>query len=164
MSVSYIKNEAKCPTGLLLLVTGLLLAAGCGELKPNYETPTINVSYFRPLPGTGIAPRFGIGLHVINPNDFALEVRGISYTVSLQGQKIVVGVARDLPTVPAYGEADIDLQAATDVISSIKLITGLMRDPQQVISYELDARLDIKGFARKVHVVREGEFSFAGRK
>ena len=149
---------------LMLCLAGILLAAACGELKPDYETPTINVSYFRPLPGKGIAPRFGIGLHVINPNDFALDIRGISYTVSLQGQKIVVGVARDLPTVPAYGEADIDLQAATDVISSIKLITGLMRDPQQVISYELDARLDIRGFARKVHVVREGEFSFSGRK
>lgn len=162
--MSYIKNEAKFPIGLLLLLAGLLLAAGCGELKHDYETPTINVSYFRPLPGQGIAPRFGIGLHIINPNDFALDIRGVSYSVSLQGQRIVVGVARDLPTVPAYGEADIDLQAATDVISSIKLITGLMREPQQLINYQLDARLDIRGFARKVRVVRKGEFSFSGRK
>ena len=162
--MTYIKNKGDQSRRIILFLAGMLLVAACGDLKPDYETPTINVSYFRPLPAQGMAPRFAIGLHVINPNDFALDIHGISYTVSIQGQRILVGVARDLPTVPAYGEGDIDLQAAADVISGIKLVAGLMRDRQNSISYTLDAKLDIKGFARKVHVVREGTFSFRGDK
>lgn len=161
--MTYINNEVDQSRRVFLLLVGILLVGACGDLKPDYETPTVNISYFRPLPAQGFTPRFGIGLHIINPNDFELDTRGISYTVSLQGQRILVGVARDLPSVPAYGEGDLDLQASTDVISSIKLITNLMRNQQKAINYTLDAKLDIKGFARKVHVVREGEFSFAGK-
>jgi len=162
--VTYIKNEVDPFRRVFLFLAGMLLAAACGDLKPDYETPTVNIGYFRPLPAQGFAPRFGIGLHIINPNDFALDILGISYTVSLQDQKILVGVARDLPSVPAYGEGDLDLQASTDVISSIKLITNLMRNQQTAISYTLDAKLELKGFARKVHVVREGTFMFRGDK
>ena len=158
--VSYIKNETERYRRVILMLAGMLLVGACGDLKPGYETPTINVSYFRQLPGQGITPRFRIGLHIINPNDFDLDIRGISYTVSLQGQRILIGVAGDVPGIPAYGEGDIDLQASTDVISSIRLITDLMRQRRDTFNYQLEAKLDIKGFARKVHVVREGKFSF----
>ena len=162
--MSYIKNKIDKFRCIISFLACILFAGACGDLKPDYETPTVNVSYFRPLPGQSITPRFGIGLHIINPNDFELNIRGISYTVSLQGQRVLIGVASDLPVVPAYGEGDIDLQAATDVISSIRVITGMMRQRSDRFSYELDAKLDIRGFARKVHVVREGTFSFRGEK
>lgn len=162
--VKFFNNNANYPIPLIIFLACVLLCSGCAELKPDYETPTINVSYFRPLQGRGITPRFEIGLHIINPNDFGLDIRGISYTVSLQGQRVLIGVASDLPVVPAYGEGDIDLQASTDVISSIRLITGMMRQRQDSFSYQLEAKLDIKGFARKVHVVKEGKFSFRGER
>lgn len=162
--MSYIKNEADPFMRVILCLTAVLITGACADLKPDYETPTVNVSYFRPLTTEGIAPRFGVGLHIINPNDFELDIRGISYTVSLQGQRVLIGVASDLPVIPAYGEGAIDLQASTDVISSISLIAGMMRQRRDSFSYELDARLDIKGFTRKVHVVKEGTFSFSGGK
>lgn len=158
--MSYIKNEVDQSRRVILFLACLLLAGACGDLKPGYETPTVNVSYFRPLPTQGIAPRFGIGLHIINPNDIELDIRGISYSISIQGQKILLGVAKDLPVIAAYSEGDIDLQASTDMISGIRVITGLMRQRHDTFSYELDAKLDIRGFARKVHVVRDGSFSF----
>ena len=162
--MSYINNKTRYPALLIICLALVLLAGACGELRPDYETPTVNVSYFRPLPAQGIAPRFGIGLHIINPNDFDLDIRGISYTVSIQGQKIIVGVARDLEAIPAYSEGNADLQASTDMISGIRLITGLMREGRGSLTYKLDAKLDIRGFGRRVHVVREGTFSFKGEK
>lgn len=162
--MSYVKNHIDHFRHVILVLAGILLAGACGELKPDYEAPTVNVSYFRPLPAQGLAPRFEIGLHVINPNNFELDIRGVAYSVFLQGQRILVGVARDLPAIPAYGEGDIRLQATTDVINSIRLIAGLMRQQRDDIGYKFDAKLDIKGFARKVHVERKGTFSFSGEK
>lgn len=159
-----IKNVINSSAHSIICLALLLLAGACGELRPDYETPTVNVSYFRPLSAQGIAPRFGIGLHIINPNDFDLDIRGISYTVSIQGQKIIVGVARDLAPIAAYSEGNADLLASTDMISGIRLITGLMREGRSSLTYKLDAKLDIRDFGRRVHVVREGTFSFSGEK
>jgi len=156
-------NEVNSPTRCIIYLTGVLLAHACTDIKPDYEDPAINVKYFRALPADGMALRFEIGLHIINPNDFDLDIRGISYAVSIQGQRILLGAASNLPAVPAYGEGDIDLQASTDVISSIKLLAGLINERRQGINYQLDAKLDIRGFGRKINVIRKGEFSFSRR-
>ena len=158
-----IKNKAISPTSFILYLAGVVLVSACTDIKPDYEDPAIAVKYFRAMPAEGMAPRFEIGLHIINPNDFDLDIRGISYAVSIQGQRILLGVASSLPAVPAYGEGDIDLQASTDVISSIKLLAGLINERRQGINYQLDAKLDIRGFGRKINVIRKGEFSFSRR-
>lgn len=47
---------------------------------------------------TASPPRFEIVLHITNPNRDPLELEGISYTIHLEGNKVMSGVANDLPT------------------------------------------------------------------
>jgi hypothetical protein len=75
--------------------------------SPSGSWPALNarnaarVTSFRALPSEGMAPRFLIGLHIINPNREAISLQGITYRVSLEGRKLLNGVANDLPEVPA---------------------------------------------------------------
>lgn len=162
--MSIVNNQFNSLKRLIIYLAAVLLIHACTDIKPDYEDPAVSVRYFHAKPSDGIAPRFEIGLHIINPNDFAMNIRGISYTIYIEGQRILLGVANDLPEIYAYDEGDIELQASTDVINSIKLIAGLVNEQREGISYKLDAKLDIKGFRHKVHVVRDGEVSFTSRK
>ena len=79
-------NPARTMTktsSLILFTLIVLLATGCATLRPDYEAPTVIISDFRALPSEGIAPRFEIGLHIINPNRDALKLAALSYTVKL---------------------------------------------------------------------------------
>ena len=158
--MSLIKNQSKSPARYIIYPLLALLICACSGTRQDYETPVVSVRYFRALPADGITPRFEIGLHIINPNNFDLNIRGISYTVYIEEQRILLGVARDLPDINAYGEGDIDLKATTDMLNSIRLITGLINERRDGIRYRLDAKLDMEGFRRKLDVIREGEFSF----
>ncbi len=148
---------------ILILVSTVLMIAGCATLGPDYETPSVNVSAIRALPSDSIAPRFEIGLHITNPNRSALELHGIAYSLKLDGHKILTGVANDLPTIDGYGEGDVTLIATTSLLSSIRFFTDLMNAQRDTIAYELNAKLDLGGLRPNVHVGEKGEISLSGQ-
>lgn len=136
---------------------------GCAPgLDPGFETPTVGIRSFRVLPSEGVAPKFEIGLHIVNPNRTPLRLEGIVYTVSLEGQRILMGVASDLPEIGPYGEGDITLNASADLLSSINLFASLMRKPQDSFAYELDATLDIGRLRPRIQVQEKGEIALPG--
>ncbi|AMV72322.1 hypothetical protein DBW_1970 [Desulfuromonas sp. DDH964] len=136
-----------------------LLVFGCAGLGPGFEEPTVGLSSFRLLPAEGMAPRFEIGLHIVNPNRTPLKLEGIVYSLTLAGQKVVTGATSDLPEVPAYGEGDVTLTATTDLLRSIRLLASLLNQPQSVVTYALDAKLDIGSLRPRIHLQEKGEIS-----
>ena len=146
---------------ILILASTVLMIAGCATLHPDYETPSVNVSAIRALPSDNISPRFEIGLHITNPNRTTLKLRGIAYSLKLDGYKILTGVANDLPTIDGYGEGDVTLIATTSLLSSIRFFTDLMNAQRDIIAYELNAKLDLGGLRPNIHVGEKGEISLS---
>lgn len=135
-----------------LLLLFVLLLAGCGALRPGFETPTVTVSSFRTVPSSGLMPNFEIGLRVINPNAVALPLRGVAYTVSLAGNELVKGVSSDLPVIPAYGEGEVTLNASANLLAGARLFSELMRAGSGDVDYAFEARLDLAGLAPTIRV------------
>lgn len=133
--------------------------SACGEIRQDEELPVVNVSYFKPLPPQGIAPVFEIGLHIINPSNTTLNINGISYSVKLEGQRVLVGVANDLPDIGPYSEGDAVIRATTDMVGSFLLITKLMREERESIHYEFSANMNVAGIKRDIKIVKDGELS-----
>ena len=153
-----------CFTKIVTFLTLLIAMFGCAGLESGFETPTVGVSSFRVLPSEGAMPRFEIGLHIINPNRTELKLEGLVYSVTLEGHKVITGVANDLPTIEAYGEEEVVLIATADLLKSIGLLTTLLKSQQEKFDYELDAKLDIGRFLPRVHVVEKGEIPLPGLK
>jgi len=141
----------------LVLASMVLMIAGCATLYTDYETPSVNVSTIRALPSDSIAPRFEIGLHIINPNRSPLKLHGIAYSLKLDGYKILTGVANELPTIDGYAEGDVVLVAGTSLLSSMRFFADLVNAQRTSIAYELNAKLDLGGFRPNVHVGEKGE-------
>lgn len=150
----------------LILVGNMLLLTGCAGLNPNYEPPVVNVQSFRALPADGGAvaglPTFEVGLQVLNPNPEPLNLEGVFYSISLEGQKLLSGVANDLPEIEGYGEGTVKLTASVSILGGVRLIHQLMTRPQDRVEYEFSARLDPKGFGRTIRVEEFGEISLTG--
>lgn len=146
---------------LLPILVFVLTFAGCATLRPDFEEPTVTVSSIRALPADSMAPRFEIGLRIVNPNREALELHGLAYRLSLQGYHILTGVAKDLPTIEGYGEGDITLTATADMLSSLRWLANLVSSESEVITYELEAKLDLGGFHPVVRVKRKGQFNLS---
>ncbi len=128
-----------------LLALAAIVAAGCAGIRPEeFEPPRMMLSSFRMVPSDGVTPRFLIGLRIVNPNRTALNLRGLSYDVELEGHRFLSGVAGNLASVPAYGESEIEVQAGLDLFSGLRLFNDLINDPQRDhFKFVLRARLDL---------------------
>lgn len=150
------------PTFFLAAV--MLLLAGCGALRPGYETPTVTVSSFRSVPSEGAMPAFEIGLRVINPNREALKLVGASYTISIEGRDLIKGVASDLPVIEGYGEGTFTLTASANLLAGARLVTDLMKSEKDRFGYALEAKLDVGGLRPAIRVRDAGEIAlWSGR-
>ncbi|WP_457551846.1 LEA type 2 family protein [Desulfobacula sp.] len=143
-----------------LLFLFLLLISGCATLQPGYESPVVSITSFKAIPSQGLTPQFQIHLHIINPNRAPLDLKGISYTIFLEGHKIMMGVSNTLPLIEAYGEGDVVLNASVDLFSSIKFFTDLMRNQKKhQISYSLVAKLDAGALHPLIRTAKKGQIS-----
>lgn len=145
---------------------GLLLLQGCTALQhANLEKPQVSVSHINIIPSQALAPRLEIGLQITNPNAVALSLAGIAYSVSVEGHTLINGVAADIPTIPAYGEGLVRLQANTSLLGGIRLISELLQQQQKnALRYELNAKLDPGQLLPNYHIVETGEIKLsAGR-
>lgn len=144
------------------LAIALLLLAACSTLQPDFESPTVTVTDFRMIPSETINPKFSIVLHIINPNRSALELQGLSYSAVIEGYKILMGVANQLPVIPAYGEGDVSLTASADLLGGFRLLSDLMQQQRQKLNYQLDVKLDVGAFVPAIYVQQRGDISLSG--
>ncbi|MBD3647047.1 MAG: LEA type 2 family protein [Pseudomonadales bacterium] len=144
------------PLHAVLLVGAVLVLQACAGLGPQYEAPTVTLNSLRAIPSGGALPSFEIGLHVVNPNSKALKLRGVVYTISLEGHEIIKGAGNNLPVIEAYGEDDVTLTASANLLSGLGLITDLLNRGRDSVSYEFEARLDVGALWPDIRVSDSG--------
>jgi LEA14-like dessication related protein len=140
-----------------------LLLAACVSLPADFKEPSVSLVSITPRITNIFAPEFDVVLHVTNPNRKALDIAGLSYTIHLQGNKLIEGVANELPVIAAYGEADISLHARADLMGGISLLGDLINQGRDrasnQIEFELNAEIDLGTLYPMVRVQRSGVIS-----
>jgi len=139
----------------------LLATTGCATLQGDFETPTVTVSSLRVLPSEGIAPRFEIGLHILNPNREDLSLHGIAYSLALDGHKMITGVTNDLPTIAGYDEGEVTLIAVTSLLNSIRFFAERMNSGKTEIDYTIKAKLDLGRMRPSIYITEKGVISLS---
>lgn len=143
----------------LSVVIMLIMLSACASWWHSYEAPQINVTSFALAPdSSGVAPRFLIGLQVINPNRSALPLAGMSYSVEVEGNRILSGAEPDLPRIEGYSSADIVIEASPDLLGSARLLNQLLSSQQQTLDYLFKARFDVGALLPYVTIEERGEF------
>jgi LEA14-like dessication related protein len=141
-----------------LLILGVLVLGGCATLRPGFEEPTVTLTSFRTLPAEGMTPSFEVGLRIINPNPDDLQLRGIVYTISLEGREVVKGVGKDFPTIEGYSQEDIVIVASPQLIGGLQLLADLMANRRETLDYAFEAKLDLGGMYPSIRVSEGGRF------
>lgn len=143
----------------LSVLSLMIFLAACAGLTPNYEKPQVNVTSFTLAPdSSGLAPRFNIGLQVINPNRTALPLVGMNYSVEVEGNRILSGAEPNLPRIEGYSSADIVIQASPDLFGSARLLNQLLSGQRDELSYLFKARLDVGTLMPYINIEEEGSF------
>lgn len=119
----------------------IILLTSCAVFNPARQQPEVRLTSIQPLPRAGLEQRFLIGLNIVNPNSGKLNIAGMSYALWLNGHKVASGVSGEMVAIPGYSESRVLLEAGTNLISSLRVVTELLRQPQPTVDYQFETSL-----------------------
>lgn len=148
------------PLLLATLVTSLaMLGAGCSMLAPRLEKPTLQLVNVKMEDGNLLNQRFTVRLKVLNPNDRELPVKGLAYTIELDGQPFGRGQSARSFVVPAHGEAEFDMSLDANLAGAILAIAQRKeRNAGREVEYRLKGKVSID-----LPMLRSLDFDQVGR-
>ncbi len=131
---------------VLMGLVALLALAACTRLG-GAEPPQVHLTDIRLLPGGLLEQRFQVDLRLGNPNDFDLELDGLTFEVELNDMPFARGLSNQSVTVPRLGEAQLRVVASTTLIDVVQqmLVLGERSD----LSYRIAGVVYLRGMTTR---------------
>jgi LEA14-like dessication related protein len=133
-----------------------LWLTGC--VSTRFEAPKLSVVNVSMVSADVFSQQFRIRLHVQNPNDRELPVKGIEYKLFLQGDSFADGTSNQPFVVPARGEAEFDTVIRTNFMSSVgRLLNKLNAKDDGKVQYAFSGTVLLSnGMLRKLPFAEQG--------
>lgn len=150
-----------CTLRRTAVAVALLALSGCAGLG-DLTAPQLDLMGIQVLSTDMFAQRFRVRMHVQNPNQIELPVKGIEYELLLMGDSFAEGKTDQSFVLPAMGEAEFDMTVTTNFMSSLgRLISRVGGGKLKDIDYEIVGKLYVdKGMMRKIPFNHRGTVDF----
>lgn len=142
--------------GLPALLGATLL--GACALAPKLEAPQLSVTDVQVVSADLWQQRLKVRMHVQNPNERALPVKSIVYTLEVEGQPFASGESAQSFVVPALGESDFDMSVTTNLASTFIKLLG-RGGSASTVAYHLTGKVSLsEGLLRSIPFEQRGSF------
>jgi LEA14-like dessication related protein len=137
----------------------VMCLAACSAFGPKIEVPQLTLVRVAMTSADIFSQQFLVRVHVQNPNDRELPIRGIDYKLFLEGDSFAEGVSNKPFVVPAMGETEFDMTVRTNFVSGVGRLMSRLNGRDQV-QYVVEGKVltDI-GMARKIPFQETGTVS-----
>ena len=127
---------------ILTLLTAALLSA-CATLSPYKESPRVSLVSIQPNEMTVLEQRFVLQLRILNPNDIAIPVEGLSYAIEINEREFAYGVSRQAVEIPAFGEALLDVEVVSNLLNVVQQLQALQGNTGGKLRYRLSGKISL---------------------
>jgi len=133
--------------------------SGCSLFVPKLEAPRLSVVDVEFQKGALWQQKLRVRMHVDNPNDRVLPVKGITYTLEVNGQEFAHGESAASFVVPALGEAEFDMNMTANMAGTLISLLGHGADAN--VEYHLTGKIALsEGLLRSIPFDQHGSFKF----
>jgi len=150
-------KRSRCRALLVLLA---VLVSGCAGPGAYRETPRVSLVSIQPKEMGVLEQRYGLQLRILNPNDTDLPVTGMQYSLQINDHEFAYGVSRQPVTIPAYGEAVLDVDVVSSLLSVLQQLQEADTGKQESLRYRLSGSLSLKNRLGKLPFDYRGELNY----
>jgi LEA14-like dessication related protein len=144
------------PRKLIWIACVALALMSCTPTR--LEPPQLMLAGVSLTTGDLFSQLFRIRVHVHNPNNRALPVKGIEYVLFLEDDRFAEGTSTAPFVVPARGDQEFDMDVRTNFLSSIgRLSARLDSKGTNDVDYVFEGRVVVDAaFSPKLHFSEKG--------
>jgi LEA14-like dessication related protein len=137
----------------------VILLGGCASMQSPLEAPNVSLTDLRLLDATLFEQRFALKIRVQNPNPVALPVDGMDFRLDINDIELGRGVSDQAVTVPAYGEAVLEINLASNFARIVNQIRALESGKGQSLRYRLAGGISLANRIGKLPFDYQGEIA-----
>lgn len=141
-------------TSLLLCL--YILISACASMGGYTESPRVSLVNLQPQGMTLFEQTYNMQLRIQNPNDRDIPVKGLSYSLDINGDEFAYGVSKQSVTVPAFGEALLDVSATSSTINIIQQMQKMSSEKTGKLEYKLSGKISLENHPIKLPFDYEG--------
>ena len=148
-----------CHIAFALLVTWM---AGCAG--PGYygDAVRVTVSDIEVIEASMLEQLYRVTLRVQNRDDQAIEIRGGSFDLAINGSDFGSGVTDQHLSVAAFSDAKLEVRMVSTVFGMLRLIRGLQARDGEPLGYEISGRFSVGGDFGGLRFHEAGEITLPG--
>jgi LEA14-like dessication related protein len=145
---------------LLVALGAAALLAGCAGLGAYREPPRVSLVSIEPLDMTLLEQRYALDLRIMNPNAAEIPINGLSYTIEINQREFAYGVSRQTVTIPAYGEAVLEVEVVSNLLDVLRQLQSLQEDKPAALDYRLFGKLSLANSSFRLPFDYSGELNW----
>ena len=104
--------------------------------------------------------RFALQLRIMNPNDVAIPVEGLSYAIEINDREFAYGVSRQSVEIPAFGEALLDVEVASNLLNVMQQLQALYGETRNSMAYRLAGKIRLANSPASLPFDYSGELTY----
>lgn len=137
----------------------LFWLTGCATLTEPVESPRVTLANLQIIDAQLFEQRYALTLRIQNPNNFDLEVNGISFEVEINGREFAHGVSNKIGTIPAFGESTMDVDVTSSLFNLVDQINALEQRQGSDLEYRIFGKISTAGRLISIPFERKGRIS-----
>ena len=135
-----------------------LLLGACSALVPKLEAPELTIVSVDVVKADLLQQQLRVRMHVQNPNDRSLSVRGVTYELEVAGQPFAHGESEKNFEIPALGSTDFDVGVTANAASALLRLASGGKQLENV-EYRMVGKVSLaSGLIRSIPFDKKGVF------
>lgn len=140
-----------------IVLTSLILISGCAGLGHRMETPRVTLVSINSADIQLLEQRYALTLRIQNPNQDAMEIKGLSFDLELNGESFAQGVSNQAVSVGPFDEALIQVTVSSGLLNIINQLNVLDRRRGEQLAYRISGKVSVAGQLRSIPFERKGQ-------
>ena len=148
----------RLPAIVIWLAT--LFLGACATLSPYKESPRVSLVSIQPQELRVLEQRFVLQLRILNPNDVAIPINGLSYAIEINDREFAYGVSRQAVEIPAFGEALLDVEVVSNLLNVVTQLQAMQGETRNRLVYRLTGKISLADSPVSLPFDYSGELSY----
>ena len=145
----------------ILLMLGVGLISACAGMSTYPEKPRVSLVSIQPKDMTLLEQRYGLQLRILNPNDEAIPLEGLNYSLEINGREFAYGVSRQSISIPPFGEVLLDVDVVSNLLNVMQQVQEMSTENNTSLKYRLSGKISLTNSPVKIPFDYHGELKYS---
>ena len=127
----------------LFILPFILLLTACAGIPSHAEPPRVSITGIQVQEAQLLEQQYLLTLNIQNPNETALYIKGLSYTLDINSREFAHGVSNHPLDIPAFSQGKLQVTLSSSTLGLVQQLQHLGKKTDKELNYRLRGKISL---------------------